>query len=221
MRNATELARHFQCCVVAVTHVGHADKLRERGGSQIKGNADSRFLVTRPKEAPDVVGGVKTETLLSVEKVKNGEDGFGLKATLREVILGEDEDGDNETTLVLAGIERTDGSPAKSVADKPESRAATLRRDFVDAYHHLAADAEPIAGFDAKPVRKVPVDAIRRHLVDRGRLDIGDDDKLPKRELDALGKVKRSLTEPGKNQAFAESGGQIWILHPERPFSFD
>ena len=221
MHNATEIARYFQCSVVAVTHVGHADKLRERGGSQIKGNADSRFLVTRPKEAPDVVDGVKTyETLLSVEKVKNGEDGFGLKATLREIILGRDEDGDNETTLVLTSVERTEGNPAKKSSDKPQSRAATLRRDFLDAYHHLAADAEQVAGFDGKPVRKVPVDAIRRHLIDRGRLDVGADDKLPKKELDALGKVKRSLTEPGKNQAFAESGGQIWILHPERPFSF-
>lgn len=222
MHNATELARRFQCCVVAVTHVGHLEKGRERGGSQIKGNADSRFLVTRPKEAPDVGDSVKTyETLLSVEKVKNGEDGFGLKAMLREIILGMDEDGDNETTLVLTSVERTAGNPAKASADKPESRAATLRRDFVDAYHHLAADAEPAAGFDGKQVRKVPVDAIRRHLIDRGRLDVGADGKLPKRELDALGKVKRSLTEPGKNQAFAEGGGHIWILHPDRPFSFE
>ena len=95
-----------------------------------------------------------------------------------------------------------------------------MRRDFIDAYHQLAADAESVAGFDGKPVRKMPVDAIRRHLIDRGRLDLGADGKPLRREIDVLGKVKRSLTEPGKNQAFAESGGQIWILHPERPFSF-
>ena len=80
MINANLLANGFGCAVYAANHVGHAEKDRERGGSQIKGNADTRLQVERLVEAPTIVASIKTfETLIHARKVKNGEDGFSLR----------------------------------------------------------------------------------------------------------------------------------------------
>jgi hypothetical protein len=106
MANALAIARRFDCCVFAVNHVGHSDKGRERGGSAIMGNADVRIWVERVNREPVIVDGVKTfETILHAVKIKNGPDGFDLKATLREFPLGRDSDGDMATTLVVDRIE--------------------------------------------------------------------------------------------------------------------
>ena len=100
--NAGVLANGFSCSVLAANHVGHAEKDRERGGSQIKGNADTRLQIKRVAEEPTIVDGVKIfEALIHAHKVKNAEDGFSLKATLRQFILGQDADGDDATTLVV------------------------------------------------------------------------------------------------------------------------
>jgi hypothetical protein len=221
MSNATEIARKLQCCVVSVTHVGHNEKGRERGGSQIKGNADGRFLVVRALAEPVIENGAKTyETQIGVEKVKNGEDGFGMRVKLEEIVIGVDEDGDDVTTLVVTGVERKDsgdGATKAEPGDKAEPRSEELRRDFLDAYHYLATETETQPGFDGKPVRKVPVDAIKRRMIDRGRLIVGDNGKLLHREVAAFSRVRLSLTRPGKHQSFVEGSGQIWKLEP---FSF-
>ena len=147
--NAGALAHGFSCAVLAANHVGHTEKDRERGGSQIKGNADTRLQIKRVAEEPTIVDGVKTfEALIHAHKVKNAEDGFSLKATLRQFILGEDADGDDVTTLVVASVEPADedgapgakaGSPAKA---REKSNVELMKDAFVAAYAHLAqADA--------------------------------------------------------------------------------
>lgn len=109
MINGGLLANGFSCPVFAANHVGHAEKDRERGGSQIKGNADTRLQIERTDEEPTIVAGVKTfETLIHARKVKNGEDGFSLKATLRQFVLGQDLDGDDVSTLVVDSVEAVD-----------------------------------------------------------------------------------------------------------------
>ena len=220
--NATELARHFKCCVVAVNHVGHAEKGRERGGSQIKGNADGRIWVERPDDDPVEVDGLKTfKTILHVVKVKNGADSFDLEATLREVVLGTDEDGDEESTLAVVALEELTEKATKAGA-KPESKREAVRREFCAAYHQLANDVEATPGLDGHTmVRKVKVDSIRDLLKKRGHLEAEDDGgMLTSKGRTAFKDAKASLTATGKGQSFIQDGDLIWMLYPDRQFAF-
>jgi hypothetical protein len=129
--NAGYLANGFACPVFAANHVGHAEKGRERGGSAIQGNADTRLQIERPNDEPTIIDGLKTfETLIHARKVKNGEDGFSLKATLRQFVLGKDHDGDDVTTLVVDTVEPADAEAAPK-ADftfrKPGDKAGPMK----------------------------------------------------------------------------------------------
>jgi hypothetical protein len=100
MSNVTTMSKRFECFVLATTHVGHADKSRERGGSQITGNADCRL---RAERVLCEDGGY--ETNIRVVKVKNGAGGFDLRATLEKFVIGEDSDGDVVDTLIVKKLE--------------------------------------------------------------------------------------------------------------------
>jgi hypothetical protein len=126
--NAGLIADGFSCPVFAANHVGHAEKGRERGGSQIQGNAATRLQIERVDETPTVVDGVKTfETLIHARKVKNAEDGFSLKATLRQFVLGKDQDGDDVTTLVVDRVEAAEAAPRDFTFRKPCDKAAPVK----------------------------------------------------------------------------------------------
>jgi hypothetical protein len=217
MVNATMIATGFECPVFAANHVGHTEKNRERGGSQIKGNADTRLQIERVIPEPIVVDGIKTfETLIHARKVKNGEDGFSLKATLRQFVIGTDSDGDQVTTLVVDRVERMgEKAVAKAKLEKADKRtSAQIRRNgFAQAYQHLANDVEPVLGLDRRTrVRKVPVSAIQLHMRSAGLLD---DDNRGKQ----FSRTKLEMVAP-KTGRFIERDGSVWLLHPEKPFDF-
>jgi len=78
--------------------------------------------------AATVVDGVKTfETLIHARKVKNAEDGFSLKATLRQFVLGKDQDGDDVTTLVVDRVEAAEAAPRDFTFRKPCDKAAPVK----------------------------------------------------------------------------------------------
>jgi hypothetical protein len=216
MVNATVIAIGFECPVFAANHVGHTEKNRERGGSQIKGNADTRLQIERVNPEPIVVDGIKTfETLIHARKVKNGEDGFSLKATLRQFVLGTDSDGDEVTTLVVDRVERMgeEAATKRKKSDKPPSKAKVRRDGFEEAYHHIANDVEPTLSLDRRTkVRKVSVGAIHKHMKAAGLLD-GDQDGKRFSEL------KLEMIAP-KTGRFIERDGMIWIVKAERAFEF-
>jgi hypothetical protein len=221
--NAGVIANGFACSVFAANHVGHAEKGRERGGSQIQGNSETRLQIERIGEPGGKAADAKTfEALIHARKVKNAEDGFSLKATLRQFVLGKDADGDDVTTLVVDRVEAVGSDEKLKVGAKPPSKAARARRAFVEAYHQLANDVAPTAGLDGKSkVRKVKVEAIRGHMADCGMLDCHDGSSilLPSAKV-LFSTVKGELIAPGKGQAFIERKGLIWALYPERPFNF-
>ena len=214
MANATLLANGFGCAVLASHHVGHAEKGRERGGSQIKGNSDTRLWVERVNLEPTIVDGVKTyETVIYVVKVKNGVDGFDLKAMLREIVLGRDSDGDDVTTLIVDSVERMDRESKPKKAGRPSPNLEARRDGFVEAYQHMANDVEPVWGLDKRTkVRKVPVRAIHEHMMSAGLLD---DDPRNRR----FRELKLEMVAP-KTGRFIERDGMVWLLYPERPFTF-
>ena len=69
-------------------------------------------------------------------------------------------------------------------------------------------------------MRKVKVEAIRDLLKKRGHLDVDDDGALTPKGRTAFKDAKASLIGTGKDQSFIQDGDLIWLLYPDRPFTF-
>jgi hypothetical protein len=152
--------------------------------------------------------------------VKNGEDGFSLKVTLRKFVLGVDEDGDEATTLVVDHVEAVEPGCEPKPVGKASTKTERARRGFVEAYHHLSNDVEPTPGLDGKSkVRKVKVGDLRDHMRDCGMLDRWGDNsnELTPSAKTLFSTVKAELLE---QRTFVEFKGQIWLLYLERPLDF-
>lgn len=102
LANAHAAAPH--CAISFVHHVGHGDKTRERGSYAIRGNMDNRTLITRDGNG---LGRVITVESL---KVKDGENFKPVNLTYEVVVIGQDVDGDDVTSLVMV---ETDMQPVQ------------------------------------------------------------------------------------------------------------
>lgn len=83
----------FSCCVEIIHHSGHAATERPRGSSAITANVDFMLGMFRPDAAMPTA---RMETIKQKDGEKLSSQGFALE---REV-LGQDEDGDEITSLV-------------------------------------------------------------------------------------------------------------------------
>jgi hypothetical protein len=159
------------------------------------------------------------EALIHARKVKNGEDGFSLKVTLRKFVLGVDGDGDEATTLVVDRVEAVEPGETPKPVGKAPTKTERARRAFVDAYNHLANDVEA----DKRPGRQV-----------QGAKGQGGRPPRPHGRLRHAGRYDSSveLTPGAKTlfstvkaemlaqRTFVEFKGLIWVLYPERPLDF-
>jgi hypothetical protein len=155
IRHAQNLARRFDCFVLAVHHVGWSADKRPRGHSSLKGAVDLQILTDRlPNELA---------ATLSIEKVKDGEDGFHFTGALREIVIGTDSDGEKVTSLVVDrvedGLSQSAQRRAKGQKPLPESakRALAALQRAVETHGTPAPKGE---GFP-DGVRVVPVDVWR------------------------------------------------------------
>lgn len=112
--NATALANHFNACVLAVHHVPLADDKRLRGHTSLHGGADAQLLTER--------NGGEWNTTLSLEKLKDEEDGIKLTVRLNRIVIAQDKDGDEVSTLVVGGIEAAQAVKGKTVKTIPAQR---------------------------------------------------------------------------------------------------
>ena len=211
--NANKLAVVFGCAVFAANHVGHADKARERGGSQIKGNSDTRLLFERVEESDGRTTEKTFKTLVTACKVKNGEDGFSLKATLRKFVSERTKTATNSTTLVVESVEAANPTDTPKPVGKPITKTERARRGFVEMYHQLANSVDPTPGLDGRTkVLKVKADDVRDRMRDFGMLDCYDKStELTRAAQTLFSTVKAELTG---RRVFIEFKGQIWRLYP-------
>jgi len=97
----TRAAAGDERAIVFVHHVGHNEKHRERGAYQLRANADFRFQVERDRDSEVI-------TLTNV-KAKDGPEIAPMRFEWRSVHLGNDDDGDDISSLI---VEPTDREPA-------------------------------------------------------------------------------------------------------------
>lgn len=86
------LRARFDSTVLPVHHTGHTAGDRPRGSSAIKGNVDFLYAVTRAEG--------QMAALLECKKQKDGRDGDAYSFTLERMVVGQDEEGDELTSLV-------------------------------------------------------------------------------------------------------------------------
>ena len=88
------LARKFNALVVLVHHSGKDAAKGARGSGALRAAADLEIEVVQTREY----------RAATVTKLKDGEDGKEYAFRLNEVVLGQDEDGDNITSCVVDAV---------------------------------------------------------------------------------------------------------------------
>jgi len=138
--NAGALARRFDCLVLAVHHVGHGDEAqkRMRGHSSFHGALDAQILCER-------FGGELTASL-TLQKLKDDASDVKLTVRMTRVVVGEDEDGDDASTLIVDDV--TDAAATTPQRHAPTvPRSQRLLRDVIE--RAINESGETIQPYDA------------------------------------------------------------------------
>ena len=109
IRAADAIRDAFGCAVVIVHHCG-IDANRPRGHTALAGAVDAQLSVKR--DAAD-------NTVVTVERMKDGPEGDTVTSALQTVDVGTDEDGDAITSCVIVPAE-------PSVNNKQDRRSPAL-----------------------------------------------------------------------------------------------
>jgi hypothetical protein len=128
------VSREISCYVLGVDHLGKDMEAGTRGAIAKESSADSVLVCLGHRE----LSGAVTNTRLAVRKNRGGAQGQQYPFTLRPVDMGQDEDGEPETTMVVdwlpAGAAGAAGAQAQTQPEDPwakpkrqDQRTAVLR----------------------------------------------------------------------------------------------
>jgi hypothetical protein len=205
--NATALANHFRAFVLIVHHIGLSDERRLRGHSSLIGALDAAILCERRHG--------ELSTTLTLQKLKDDESNIAFTAHLTKVVLGQDEDGDDVSTLVVERIEEGAGAEP-SATPKSIPRGQGLLLDVV----RVAIDEAGVTlrpGGESNPaVRAVEESAIRiRHRARIAELAEPGEDKtrLSDRQAKAFKRSLQGALEADTLRA-CECDGQRFVWLP-------
>lgn len=151
--NAQRLASRFRCVVALIHHAGKDAERGMRGHSSLLGAADFVLKVVASTEERGV-------SVLTAEKVKDGEAGLTFLARTKSVAIGEDEDGEEISSLVVEAIEPQDAPAPKARRERPIPQTARL---FMAALQLALADfGEKVQPFPDGPfVHAVDAEKVR------------------------------------------------------------
>ena len=159
--NAGKLADRFGCLVLAVHHVGLGEEAqkRPRGWSGLGGALDVQILCERP--------GDEMRTTLTIQKLKDEEDGVCFEAFLSRVVVGIDKRGKEASTLIVDEVVEVEASAAKVAPAKRVPASRRLLMDVVGlALDEKGADIRPF-GLAGPQVRAVADSHIRERYFAR------------------------------------------------------
>jgi hypothetical protein len=204
--NATALANKFRAFVLIVHHVGLGDDRRMRGHSSLIGGVDAQILCERKEGA--------LSTSLTLQKLKDEASSVKLTAHLGRVVIGQDEDGDDISTLIVERIE--DGAEGEA-GKKPKTipRAQRLLMDMVAlALDEAGETFRPFA--DGPLVRAVAESAARSRYYARiaEQAEPGEDKRTI---LERQGKGFRRAIEAALKSTILvakERNGERWLWLP-------
>jgi hypothetical protein len=168
--NANALATHFKALVLIVHHVGLGDDQRLRGHSSLHGALDAQILCERIKGT--------FSSKMTLQKLKDEASDRSFTANLSRFVIGHDEDGEEETTLVVDAVIEESAAPVGTV--KAVTPAMRLLMSVVqDAIDAEGADLRPY-GQQGPVVRAVSDRAIRERYYARIAEEAESDEKPEK-----------------------------------------
>ena len=186
--------------MLVVHHVGLSDEKRMRGHSSFAGGADALLLCERCEG--------ELSAHLTSHKLKDENSNMCLAVTLCRVVIGEDEDGDEISTLVVDNIEPAPLGAAKGASAKKVPPSLRLLIEVV-------AQAEDAAGETLQPwpdgplVKAVNDDEVRLRYYARIAEQAGRDDdpkKLAARQRQAFRRSVKSALDQKLLVAVLQSG---------------
>jgi hypothetical protein len=149
----SEIRARFSCSVIIVHHTGHAASERPRGSSAIMANLDFVLGVFRPD--PKAL-----RAILTTAKQKDGDRAKDLSFTLERLVLGQDEDGDELSSLVAKYVDVTENALESFRGTKYTPIIIKHLEDGVATTEELVLEAEKTIDEDRVVVRQ----GIRRGL---------------------------------------------------------
>ena len=179
----------FHCAILIIHHCGH-DATRPRGHTSLAGAVDAQLAVKR-----DTSTGVFNVT---VEWLKDGQEGDVIGNKLQVVEVGTDTDGDEITSCVVVEAEP---------AHRRATRLTDKQRRGMDALHNLIIEHGCVPPDDTHypaGARTADVDTWREYLLKAGVLD--EDGANPRQDFRRL---KGQLTSRG---AIGEWNGLVWAV---------
>jgi hypothetical protein len=134
-----------------------ADDERLRGHGSLHGGADAELLTERANGELTVV--------ITLKKLKDEEDSIKLTVRLNRIVIAQDGDGDDISTLVVGGIEHG----AEAVAGKPVKTISKSRKLLMEmvtqAINEAGCDFRSF--LDGPMVRAVHDEAVRSRYYTR------------------------------------------------------
>jgi hypothetical protein len=207
LANAGKLADHFNCLVLIVHHVGHADDRRMRGHSSLGGGVDAQILCERAERA--------LEATLTVIKLKDDASDVRLVARLSRIVLGHDEDGDEISTLIVESVKEL-GPSLRVPAAKPVPSQQRLLMAVVAEAIDEAGETFLAFGSDGPHVRGVADSLIRARYYSRiAELAEPNEDrkKLAERQRKAFNNALREALKAERLLA-RERDGRRFVWRP-------
>lgn len=198
LANVQRIETEIGALVVIVSHTGKDESRGLRGWSGQFAGADTVIMLTRDTDSGQSVG--------TVCKQKDGEDGFRFAFSLARVALGFDEDGDEIGSCVVTYEEAPD---PKSKARRPRALSAPAQL-VLNAVKHVTDNgqihpAPQLPGVEDW-MRAVTRDDVRARAMASGLA--GDEDK-PAAIRQRFG---RALEDIVAAKAVRVEGGLIWLL---------
>jgi hypothetical protein len=188
VRAADAIAAAFSCAVAVVHHCG-IEGTRPRGHTSLTGAADAQLKVARA---------VGSEAFtVTVEFMKDGEEGDKLASRLERVDVGVNEDGDEITSCVVVEVDASVAPARRKLSPRNELAMDALRSLLID--HGRPA---PDAVHYPPGTRVVAKSAWRDVLFMRGVLD-----RAAANPRSDYIRVKKKLLELG---AIAQWGDDVW-----------
>ena len=151
------IRQRFDCFVLIVHHTG-VDGSRPRGSTALSGACDCQLAIKRQESA----------LTMTVEFLKDGDQGDVITSELETVEVGTDEDGDAITSCVLRP---TTGQPQGDTGPTLTKNQKTLLNILQDAGSHGLTTAEVIGQANAAGIglnRKADLFDNRRSLKNKG-----------------------------------------------------
>ena len=113
-----ELSRLTGAMVILIHHSGKDESRGARGWSGLRAAADFEFEIIRADE----------DRVATVTKMKGGADGDEYGFRLETIVVGQDDDGDDETTCVVTATDSTRATVAVVKGPKGDNKKLVLEK---------------------------------------------------------------------------------------------